>query len=50
MKLTPFTITRRGLTCLRCGHQWLHKIPDVKICAKCKSARWNEPKKRKASQ
>jgi len=34
------------LKCLRCGHKWIPRVIDVKICARCKSARWNEAKKK----
>lgn len=32
------------LTCQRCGHTWPPRKPDVRICPKCKSARWDTPK------
>ena len=31
-------------TCKRCGHVWLIRKADTRICPKCKSARWNEAK------
>ena len=34
------------LTCLRCGHRWVPRIPDVRLCARCKSARWDQPKRK----
>jgi predicted Zn-ribbon and HTH transcriptional regulator len=37
-------ITVQGLECLRCGHQWVPKIKDVRICARCKSARFDTPR------
>ena len=30
------------LTCLRCGHSWVPRMHDVRICPSCKSARWDE--------
>jgi len=30
--------------CRRCGHHWLPRIADVRICPACKSARWNQLK------
>jgi len=30
------------LTCLRCGHNWIPRTSDVRICPKCKSARWDQ--------
>jgi Zn finger protein HypA/HybF involved in hydrogenase expression len=38
------------LKCERCGHTWVPKISDVKICPKCKSARWNQPPEKKPKQ
>lgn len=36
------------LCCKRCGYTWIPRIRDVRICPKCKSARWNEePRKGK---
>lgn len=32
------------LKCKRCGHKWVPRKKDVRICPKCKSARWNEEK------
>jgi predicted Zn-ribbon and HTH transcriptional regulator len=47
MKLKPFTLTLHGLQCLRCGHLWVPRLAEVRICPKCKSARWDQPKPRK---
>jgi Zn finger protein HypA/HybF involved in hydrogenase expression len=33
------------LTCLRCGHRWVPRQTDVRICPKCKSARWDVPRR-----
>lgn len=30
------------LTCKRCGHEWIPRSPDVRICPSCKSARWDQ--------
>jgi hypothetical protein len=30
--------------CRRCGHHWLPRIADVRICPACKSARWDQLK------
>jgi hypothetical protein len=35
----------RRLTCQRCGHHWVPRQEDVRICAKCKSARFDTPRK-----
>lgn len=32
------------LTCLRCAHRWVPRQTDVRICPKCKSARWDVPR------
>lgn len=34
----------RELKCLRCGHEWLPRKIDVRICPRCKSAYWDTPK------
>lgn len=31
--------------CLRCGHRWLPRRKEVRICPKCKSAYWDKPRK-----
>lgn len=30
------------LACRRCGHEWIPRSQDVRICPKCKSARWDQ--------
>ena len=32
------------LECKRCGHKWIPRQADVRICPKCKSARWDQTK------
>lgn len=27
--------------CVRCGHKWIPRIKDVRICPKCKSPYWD---------
>lgn len=34
------------LLCKCCGHTWVPKIEDVRICPKCKNARWDVGKKK----
>lgn len=29
--------------CLNCGHEWLPRVPDPRICPKCGSVRWDRP-------
>jgi hypothetical protein len=32
------------LHCLRCGHRWIPRVKDIRICARCKSARFDTPR------
>ncbi len=32
------------LECGRCGHRWLPRTADVRICPRCKTARWDTPR------
>lgn len=32
------------LNCKRCGHNWIPKKEEVRICPKCKSPYWDRPK------
>ena len=34
-----------GVTCLRCGHEWLRRTGRPKKCPKCRSAYWDTPRK-----
>lgn len=34
------------LTCKRCGHKWLPMDGPPVVCPRCKSYKWNEPKKK----
>jgi predicted Zn-ribbon and HTH transcriptional regulator len=38
-------IKRRQAECQKCGHKWFPRVKDVRICPKCKSVRWDKPKK-----
>jgi len=33
------------LECKRCGHQWIPRQKEIRICPKCKSPYWDRPKK-----
>ena len=33
------------LECMRCGHTWVPRKKEVRICPACKSAYWDLPKK-----
>lgn len=33
------------IECKRCGYKWIPKKEDVRMCPRCKSVRFDEPKK-----
>ena len=33
------------LRCERCGHKWIPRKEEVRICPKCKSPYWNRKRK-----
>ncbi len=38
-----------GFLCERCSHRWILKqpnLPEPKVCPKCKSTYWNQPRMR----
>ncbi len=35
------------LTCKRCGHKWVPRIPDPRICPGCKHYKWDIEKDEK---
>jgi len=35
------------IKCLRCGHKWYPRTPEVRICPKCKSPYFDVPKIKK---
>jgi len=35
----------KKLECLRCGHTWVPRTNDVRICPKCKTPFWDKPRK-----
>ena len=39
-----------GHRCLHCGHEWVPRIKDVRQCPKCKTARWDRPKREKKAK
>ena len=45
-KLFSMKVKLVKLKCLRCGYSWTPKIEDVRLCAKCKSARWETPREK----
>lgn len=34
----------KGYWCNRCGHKWIPRKKNPRICPKCKSAYWDIPK------
>lgn len=39
-------ITLSTLTCLKCGHTWVPRKPELPLtCPKCRQAGWNRPRK-----
>jgi len=34
------------LHCKRCGHDWLPRQTVVRLCPRCKSLLWDQPKKK----
>jgi len=42
------TVALKTLTCKRCGYSWVPRVPVVRQCSRCKSLKWNEPRKAKA--
>lgn len=45
----PRAIKIPTLTCKQCGHGWRPTVERPKVCPRCKSYRWDEPKVAKAS-
>lgn len=42
-------IQMEACRCERCGHEWIPRGEELPvICPKCKSARWNRPRKVKS--
>ena len=35
------------LECKRCGHNWIPRKTEVRMCPKCKSAWWDKEKEKK---
>ncbi len=40
------TIKINSLSCKRCGHKWIPRKADIRICPSCKSPYWDRPKKK----
>ena len=39
-------IRLQKLKCLRCDHQWIPRIINIRVCPKCHSPYWNKPRKK----
>ncbi len=37
------------LRCLRCNHSWIKRVEKPVLCPKCKSPKWNEPRKERGN-
>lgn len=35
----------KKLKCNRCGHEWVPRVEDVRVCPKCRSLRWDKDDK-----
>ena len=40
-------ITIKKLKCMRCGHEWVPRTSDVRLCPKCKTPFWDVEKEEK---
>lgn len=44
--MTNVNVTVQGLQCQQCGHIWVPRSKDRPgLCPKCKSLRWDKPKR-----
>jgi predicted Zn-ribbon and HTH transcriptional regulator len=34
------------LKCFQCGHEWVPRIKNPRMCAKCHSVRWDKPNRK----
>ena len=35
----------KEIVCKRCGHKWIPRKTEVRICAKCKSPYWDKERR-----
>jgi predicted Zn-ribbon and HTH transcriptional regulator len=42
--MSKIELEKRIVKCRKCGHEWIPHLKSPKICPKCKSPRWQEPK------
>lgn len=47
MTKSPKGVTIPTLSCQQCGHEWSPSVSAPKVCPRCKSYKWNEPKAEK---
>jgi DNA-directed RNA polymerase subunit RPC12/RpoP len=47
--LPDVNIVKKGLKCLRCGHEWIPQKPGHRphLCPKCRSYLWDTPRTRR---
>lgn len=38
------------IVCRRCGHAWIPRKTEVRICPKCKSRHFDKPRKKKEAK
>lgn len=48
MKRGKYKLTR--VACLRCGHSWVPRVADTRVCPGCKSPYWDRPLQRKKAE
>ena len=44
MKGQDMKIEQNKIKCLRCGHEWVPRIEDVRVCLSCHSPKFDVPK------
>ncbi len=42
-------VPMKKLKCMRCGHEWFPRQPDVRQCPHCKSVHWETPRPKKVA-
>ncbi len=40
-------VTMGVVSCKRCGHGWVPRIENIRVCPKCKSPYWNKERREK---
>jgi len=39
-------ISTRKLICLRCGHRWVPRKDEVRVCPRCHNPYWDRPREK----